>query len=76
MAKKSTKTKTHMITLVSEKGRKRVKVHETATSWVVGVNEGYCKQTGRRNACPTSYRRLLIDTVTEIVVLEPLRVCA
>lgn len=64
--------KTHFITLVTESGNKRVKVHETLGSWVVGNNEAYSKDTGRRNGSPTSQRRVLLNTVMPIVILPPL----
>ncbi|WP_241576613.1 hypothetical protein [Rosenbergiella collisarenosi] len=64
--------KTHMVTLVTENGNKRVKVHETVSTWVVGQRESYMKENGKRNGSPTSQRRILLDTLTPIVILPPL----
>ncbi|EJF0838611.1 MULTISPECIES: hypothetical protein [Enterobacteriaceae] len=58
--------KTHTGLVVTSKGEKRFKIHETRSSWVVGRNESYDKQTGRRWGAPQFRRRLLLDSIKPI----------
>jgi hypothetical protein len=50
---------------VTATGETRMKMHETANSWVVSKSEHYNKQTGRRNGSPTP-KRLLLNTIEPI----------
>jgi len=58
-------TKTHTGVVVTATGETRMKMHETANSWVVSKSEHYNKQTGRRNGSPTP-KRLLLNTIEPI----------
>lgn len=44
------------------------KLHQTKRMWVVGKNEFYHKETGRRHFAENTRRRLLIDTIKPIEV--------
>lgn len=58
--------KTHTGLVVTSEGEKRFKIHETRSSWVVGRNESYDKQTGRRWGAPQFRRRLLLESIRPI----------
>lgn len=44
------------------------KMHQTERMWVVGKNEFYHKETGRRHFAENTRRRLLLDTIKPIGV--------
>lgn len=44
------------------------KLHQTERMWVVGKNEFYHKETGRRHFEESTRRRLLLDTIKPIEV--------
>lgn len=44
------------------------KLHQTERMWVVGKNEFYHKETGRRHFAENTRRRLLLDTIKPIEV--------
>ncbi|ELS7774070.1 hypothetical protein QPC94_003798 [Escherichia coli] len=52
--------KTHTGIVITKDGPQVKKLHQTERMWVVGKNEFYHKETGRR--------RLLIDTIKPIEV--------
>lgn len=58
--------KTHTGLVVTSKGEKRFKIHETRSSWVVGRNESYDKQTGLRWGAQQFRRRLLLESIKPI----------
>ncbi|HCZ5289037.1 TPA: hypothetical protein O3J34_004284 [Salmonella enterica subsp. enterica serovar Saintpaul str. CFSAN004154] len=58
--------KTHTGLVVTSKGEKRFKIHETRSSWVVGRNESYDKETGLRWGAQQFRRRLLLDSIKPI----------
>ncbi|NUL35098.1 hypothetical protein [Kosakonia sacchari] len=62
--------KTHTAVVITTKGRKRKKVHETATSWVVSRREAYDKRTGRRWGGILTNRCLLLETIRPIATGE------
>ncbi|HCQ6956067.1 TPA: hypothetical protein OL683_004757 [Citrobacter freundii] len=55
--------KTHIGTVITKGGPKRKKLHETERMWVVGKNEFYHKETGRRHFAEQARRRLLLETI-------------
>ena len=59
-------TKTHTGTVITKDGLKRKKLHETEKMWVVGKNEFYHKETGRRHFAENTRRRLLLETIQPI----------
>ncbi|EEC7850356.1 TPA: hypothetical protein ACU6F1_004320, partial [Escherichia coli] len=46
------------------------KLHQTERMWVVGKNEFYHKETGRRHFAENTRRRLLLDTIKPIEVQD------
>ncbi|MCS5961095.1 hypothetical protein LNP74_23040 [Klebsiella pneumoniae subsp. pneumoniae] len=42
------------------------KLHQTERMWVVGKNEFYHKETGRRHFAENTRRRLLLETIEAI----------
>ncbi|EFH6445931.1 hypothetical protein SMB93_003585 [Cronobacter sakazakii] len=58
--------KTHTGLVVTSKGEKRFKIHETRSSWVVGRNESYDKETGLRWGAQQFRRRLLLESIKPI----------
>ncbi|MEE9647952.1 hypothetical protein [Enterobacter soli] len=58
--------KTHTGIVITRDGEKRMEIHETASSWVVGRNESYDKATGRRWGAPAMRRRLVLDSIEVI----------
>lgn len=57
--------KTHSVVAVRSTGRKRVRVHETLTAWVVSGTECYRKDTGARVGAP-GRARIELDTLREL----------
>ncbi|MEH8779531.1 hypothetical protein ACTVRG_19030 [Klebsiella pneumoniae] len=60
--------KTHTGTVITKDGPKVKKLHQTERMWVVGKNEFYYKETGRRHFAESTRRRLLLDTIKPIEV--------
>ncbi len=58
--------KTHTGTVITVDGPKTVKLSETKTMWVVGKNECYHKETGRRHFAERTRRRLLLESIRPI----------
>ncbi|EAT3775115.1 hypothetical protein EQ442_22860 [Salmonella enterica] len=58
--------KTHTGLVITSKGEKRFKIHETRSSWVVGRNESYDKETGLRWGAQQFRRRLLLESIKPI----------
>lgn len=58
--------KTHIGIVITRDGLKRKKLHATESMWVVGKNEFYHKDTGRRNFAENMRRRLLLETIEKI----------
>lgn len=57
--------KTHTAIVVRRDGRHRVKVHQTATTWVVSGQEFYYRDTGTRVGAP-GRGRIELDSIREI----------
>ncbi|EFT9638768.1 hypothetical protein HU941_004588 [Salmonella enterica] len=55
-------TKTHTGLIVTKDGEKRLKLHQTATTWCVGPRETYDKFVG----APLTKRRLKLDSIKPI----------
>ncbi|HDK6049242.1 TPA: hypothetical protein M4Z36_001075 [Klebsiella variicola] len=55
-------------TVITKDGLKVKKLHQTERMWVVGKNEFYHKETGRRHFAENTRRRLLLDTIKPIEV--------
>ncbi|HBQ8570419.1 TPA: hypothetical protein L9A86_005141 [Klebsiella pneumoniae] len=60
--------KTHTGTVITKDGPKVKKLHQTERMCVVGKNEFYHKETGRRHFAESTRRRLLLDTIKPIEV--------
>lgn len=58
--------KTHSGTVITRDGEKRVKLHQSATTWVVSGKEYYYKETGRRGGIAGTRARLLLDSIKPI----------
>lgn len=58
--------KTHTGIVITVDGPKTVKLSETKAMWVVGKNECYHKETGRRHFAERTRRRLLLETIRPI----------
>ena len=58
--------KTHTGIVITRSGKKRLRLHETKTSWVVKSTESYDKETGYRWGAPNMRRRLLLETIKPI----------
>lgn len=58
--------KTHTGTVITKDGPKVKKLHQTERMWVVGKNEFYHKESGRRHFAENTRRRLLLDTIKPI----------
>lgn len=58
--------KTHTGTVITKDGPKCKKLHATQCMWVVGKNEFYHKDTGRRHFAEKTSRRLLLETIKSI----------
>ncbi|HFZ0561360.1 TPA: hypothetical protein ACIJPA_001026 [Klebsiella aerogenes] len=58
--------KTHTGTVITKDGPKVKKLHQTERMWVVGKNEFYHKETGRRHFAENTCRRLLLETIEAI----------
>ena len=56
-------TKTHIGVVITRDGEKLKKLHATESMWVVGKNECYHKETGRRHFAENTRRRLLMETI-------------
>ncbi len=60
------KQKTHTGTIITPDGERIVKLHETPTTWCVGKNEYYYKETGKRGGVAGVRRRLILSSITLI----------
>ena len=60
--------KTHTGIVITQDGPQVKKLHQTKRMWVVGKNEFYHKETGRRHFAENTRRRLLIDSIKPIEV--------
>ncbi|EMH98285.1 hypothetical protein KPRYC492_14185 [Klebsiella pneumoniae RYC492] len=49
--------------VITKDGPKVKKLHQTERMWVVGKNEFYHKETGRRHFAENTRRRLLLETI-------------
>lgn len=58
--------KTHTGTVITKDGPQVKKLHQTERMWVVGKNEFYHKETGRRHFAENTRRRLLLETIEAI----------
>ncbi|BEM03633.1 MULTISPECIES: hypothetical protein [Serratia] len=63
---KASIVKTHIGTVITKDGPKRKKLHETSAMWVVGKNEYYRKDTGKRHFAEHTRRRLVLDSIKPI----------
>lgn len=63
--------KTHTGIVITRDGKKRLKLHSTENSWVVGRCESYDKTTGYRWGAPNMRRRLLLDSIKLISTVAP-----
>ncbi|EPR5661304.1 hypothetical protein ACU674_003951 [Klebsiella quasipneumoniae] len=62
--------KTHTGTVITKDGPQVKKLHQTERMWVVGKNEFYHKETGRRQFSEQTSRQLIIDSIQPIVVTD------
>lgn len=60
--------KTHTGTVITNTGQKQVRLHQSATTWVVSGKEYYYKETGRRGGAGGTRARLLLDSIAPILV--------
>lgn len=60
--------KTHTGTVITRTGKRRVKLHQSATSWVVSGKEYYYKGTGLRGGAGGTRARLLLDSIAPLLV--------
>lgn len=60
--------KTHTGTVITNTGKKQVRLHQSATTWVVSGKEYYYKETGRRGGAGGTRARLLLDSIAPISV--------
>ncbi|WP_422731388.1 hypothetical protein [Pantoea agglomerans] len=58
--------KTHTGIVITRNGEKRVKLHQSATSWVVSGKEYYYRETGRRGGIAGTRARLVLDSIKPI----------
>ena len=58
--------KTHTGIVITRNGPQVKKLHLTQRMWVVGKNEFYHKETGRRHFAENTRRRLLLDSIRPI----------
>ncbi len=58
--------RTHTGTVITKDGPQVKKLHQTERMWVVGKNEFYHKETGRRHFAENTRRRLLLETIEAI----------
>lgn len=58
--------KTHTGIVITKDGPQVKKLHQTERMWVVGKNEFYHKETGRRHFAENTRRRLLLETIESI----------
>ncbi|EIV7640811.1 hypothetical protein MA064_003777 [Klebsiella pneumoniae] len=58
--------KTHTGTVITKDGPQVKKLHQTERMWVVGKNEFYHKETGRRHFAENTRCRLLLETIEAI----------
>jgi len=66
--------KTHTGTVITNTGKKQVRLHQNATTWVVSGKEYYYKETGLRGGAGGGTRaRLLLDSIAPISVNEIVR---
>lgn len=54
--------------VITKDGPQVKKLHQTERMWVVGKNEFYHKETGRRHFAENTRRRLLLDTIKPVGV--------
>lgn len=62
--------KTHTGTVITRDGEKCVKLHQSATTWVVSGKEYYYKEAGRRGGIAGTRARLLLESVSPITITE------
>lgn len=62
--------KTHTGTVITNTRQKQVRLHQSATTWVVSGKEYYYKETGRRGGAGGTRARLLLDSIMPISVNE------
>lgn len=55
--------KTHTGIVITRDGPKRKSLHATEKMWVVGRNEFYHKETGRRHFAENTRRCLILDSI-------------
>lgn len=60
------KVKTHTGIVITRDGEKKVKLHETPTTWCVGRYESYDKVTGFRCGAAPGRNRLVLGSVVRI----------
>lgn len=65
--------KTHTGTLITKTGKKQVRLHQSATTWVVSGKEYYYKETGRRGGAGGTRARLLLDSIAPISVNQTVK---
>ncbi|OEM69581.1 hypothetical protein BHF32_15845 [Escherichia coli] len=58
--------KTHTGIVITRNGPQVKKLHQTKRMWVVGKNEFYHKEAGRRHFAENTRRRLLLDSIRPI----------
>ncbi len=58
--------KTHIGTVITKDGPQQKLLRETTSMWVVGKNECYHKDTGKRHFAEQTRRRLLLDSIQPI----------
>jgi len=62
--------KTHTGTVITNTGKKQVKLHQNATTWVVNGKEYYYKESGRRGGAGGTRARLMLESIAPISVTE------
>ncbi|MCF6688953.1 MULTISPECIES: hypothetical protein [Raoultella] len=58
--------KTHTGIVITKDGPQQKLLHETPSMWVVGKNECYRKDTGKRHFAERTRRRLLLESINPI----------
>lgn len=62
--------KTHSGNVITRAGVKRVRLHQSATAWVVGPKEYYYKESGLRGGVCSGRGRLVLNSITPIAPPE------
>ncbi|EJN2239983.1 hypothetical protein NPL06_001957 [Salmonella enterica] len=70
---KKCRPKTHTGIVTCKGGGRRVKLHESATTWYVGPNESYYKSSGDRVGSPSSMGRLLLNTIKPVKAVKAVK---